>query len=228
VLEQKVIKLKEELVQYASLVETMIDRSMQGLIQKDTPLLTSLIHELEPQANDFEMTIDEQCVTLIAQYQPKAKDLRTILMISRMGNDLERVADNAVNISESALFLIERPQVKTLADTVEMAQKTIGMLKDSIDAFTNEDAKLAKNICERDSIVDRLRDKIIRDLIACMTSDSLVIERALHLIRISNNLERIADLSTNVCEDVIFVVQGRVIKHHKYKNSLTPEKERAQ
>lgn len=105
--------------------------------------------------------------------------------------------------------------VKPLIDIPRMTQASLGMLKDSIDAFIREDSKLARNVCERDNIVDGLRDQIIRELVTFMISDSSTIERSLHLISISHNLERIADLSTNISEDVIFIVEGKVIKHHK-------------
>jgi len=136
-----------------------------------------------------------------------------------MNNDLERMGDHAVNIAESSLFLIERPPVKPLIDIPNMAKVTMEMLRNSINSFINENAKLAKTVCERDYIVDGLRDQILRELITFMSSDPSTIERSIHLMRISSNLERIADLSTNICEDVIFMVEGRVIKHHKEKQS---------
>lgn len=214
-LKEKLTELKQKIVEYSSLAEEMIEKSIKGLLEKEKDLLLEVIENDEPRANDFEIEIDEVCTTLIAQYEPKAKDLRTILMILKMNNDLERVGDLSVNICESSLFLIERPMVKPLIDIPRMAQESIGMLKESIDAFVYEDAKLAKNVCERDNIVDGLREQIIRELLTFMISDATTIERSLQLIRISHNLERIADLSTNISEDVIFMVEGKIIKHHK-------------
>jgi len=214
-LEEKIIALKGELVQYASLVENMIAKSIKGLLQKDKDILEEVLRIDEPKANDLEIEIDEWCVELIGKFEPKAKSLRTIMMIAQMTNDLERIGDHAVNVAESALFLIERPAVKALIDIPRMAEITISMLKDSISSFINEDAELARNICERDDTVDGLRDQIARELITYMTSDSGTIERSFHLMRISTNLERIADLSTNIGEDVIFMVKGKIIKHHK-------------
>ncbi len=214
-IEEKITNLKRELIKYAALIESMIDKSIKGLLEKREDLLYEVIKEDETQANDFEIDLDELCTSLIAQFEPKAKDLRTVLMILKMNNDLERMGDSAVNISDSALYLIERPQVKSLTDIQQMAEIVKKMLKDSIDSFVKEDSKLSKAVCERDNLADELRDKILRELITFMISDSTTIERALHLSRISHNLERIADLSTNICEDVIFVVDGKVIKHHK-------------
>lgn len=213
-LEEKINSLKKSLVEYATLVEHMIEGSINGLLQRDTDLLHRIIGEEEAKANKMELEIDELCTTFIARYEPKAKDLRMILMALKMNNDLERMGDHAVNIAGSALFLVERPQVKPLIDIPNMAKIVMNMLKDSINSFIKEDAKLAKVVCEQDDNVDALRAQILRELITFMTSDPCTIERSLHLIRISKNLERIADLSTNIGEDVIFMVEGRVIKHH--------------
>jgi len=213
--EKKLTDLKKELVEYASLVEKMIEKSTKGLLNKEKNLLSDVIQKHEPKVNTLEMNLDEQCTILIAQYQPAAKDLRTILMILKMANDLERMGDHTVNIAESALFLIERPPVKPLIDIPRMTETTQKMLHDGIEAFINEDVGLAKNVCERDNIVDNLQVQILRELITFMGEKPAVIERSLHLIRIANNLERIADLSTNICEDVVFMAEGKVIKHHR-------------
>ena len=211
---KKTIALKRELLEFASLVERMIEDSISGLMKKDAHLLKMVIEQYEPKANRFEIEIDEMCVSLIAQYQPKVKELRIILMVMQMNNDLERVGDHAVNIAESALFLIERPAVKSLIDIPRMAELSKKMLKDSLRAFTDEDTKLARSVCERDSEVDALGEQVLRELITFMSADTSIIERSLHLLRISRNLERIGDLSTNICEDTIFIAEGRVIKHH--------------
>jgi phosphate transport system protein len=214
-LDERITALKQKLVEYTGLVESMVEKTIAGLLQKERDLLVQVIEESEPEANRLEMELDELCTTLIAQFQPKAKDLRTVLMILKMNNDLERTGDHAVNIAQAAMFLIERPQVKPWIDIPRMGEVVIGMLKDSVTAFIDEDAKLAKDVCLRDDTVDGLRDQILRELITFMSSDPTTIERSLQLIRISNNLERIADLSTNICEDVIFMTEGTVIKHHE-------------
>ena len=214
-LPEKILLLKQNLMEYASLIENMIEKGVKGLLQKESDLLTEVIKIDEPKANDKEIELDELCISLVAQYQPEAKNLRTILMILKMNNDLERMGDLAVNICESSLYLIERPEVKPLLDVPRMAKETIKMLKDSINAFVNDDTELAQNVCKRDDIIDGLRSQILRELITHMTSDATTIERSLHLIRVSHNLERIADLSTNISEDTIFMVKGKVIKHHK-------------
>jgi phosphate transport system protein len=214
-LEEKMIALRKELIESATHVEGMIDKSITGLMRKDSTLLTEVIEKDEPKANDSEISIEELCTTMIAQYEPRAKDLRTILMVMKMNNDLERVGDHAVNIAECSLFLIERPSLKPLLDIPRMAEEAVGMLKDAIEAFIKEDALLAAMVCERDNIVDNLGQQILRELITFMGADSTTIERSMRLLNIARNLERIGDLSTNISEDVIFMVEGRVIKHHR-------------
>lgn len=214
VIEDKINELKRTLIAFAELIQRMVEKSIKGLSEKDEVLLKQVIEKDEPRANDYEINIDEICTTLIVTLQPKAIDLRTILMILKMNNDLERIGDHAVNISQSALTLIDQPLVKPLIDIPRMADEAKHMINDAITSFINKDSHLAKKVCERDSVVDSLRNQIIRELITYMISDASTIERALHLLNISNNLERIADLSTNICEDVIFLVDARVIKHH--------------
>ena len=213
-LEEKITDFKRELVGCATLVEHMIEKSTAGLVRRDKAQLESVERVDEPQVNALNNRMDELCTSLIAQYQPRAKDLRVILMMLKMNDVLERMGDHAVNIAQSSLFLLANPLVKPLVDIPEMAALAAQMVRDSITAFINEDGPLAKSVCERDSIIDRLRDKTYNELIEVMSANPSAIEKSLNLLRISRNLERIADLSTNICEDVIFIVEGKIIKHH--------------
>ena len=213
-LEEKLVALKKELIEYASLVESMVGKSINGLTGKNREMLLEVIEKDEPRANNYEIELDELCTNLIAQFQPRAKNLRVILMALKMSSDLERMGDHSVNIVESSIYLIERPAVKPLIDIPEMGRLTMKMLNDSINSFVNENASLAKTVCRSDSLVDDLKNKITGELSAIMSADPASIGRSLHLLRIAGNLERIADLSTNICEDVLFMVEGRVIKHH--------------
>jgi len=214
-LEEKMIALRRELIEFATHVESMIDKSIAGLVKKESSLLREVIEKDEPKANETEITIEDLCTTMIAQYQPKARDLRTILMVMKMNNDLERGGDHAVNIAECSLYIIERPAIKPLLDIPRMAEEAVGMLKDAIESFIKKDALLAAMVCDRDTIVDSLGQQILRELITFMSADPTTIERAMRLLNIARNLERIGDLSTNISEDVIFMVEGRVIKHHR-------------
>lgn len=216
-LKAKLEEVKGKLVQSGSLVESMVEKSIRGLVQGEKAVLLEVIEKDEPKENELEVEIEEACISLTARYQPQAKDLRTIMMVSKINNDLERMGDEAVNISESALFLIDRPQVKPLIDIPRMAKEAEAMMKDSLNSFIEEDTRLAKSVCERDDIVDGLRDQILRELITFMASDPATIERSIHLIRISRSLERIADLSTNISEDIVYMVDARTIKHRRFE-----------
>lgn len=215
ILEEKLLNLKKEMILDATLVEGMIQKSIQGLLKRDKGLLTTVIEKEEKRSNDYDLTLDELCTNLLAQYEPRAKDLRTVLMIYKIVKDLERMADHAVNIAESGLFLITKPPLKPLIDIPRMAELTTKMVKNSIDSFVREDTVLAKQVCLGDTDIDQLWEQIFRELVTFMIADATSIERALNLIRISHNLERIGDLSTNIAEDVIFMVEGKVIRHHK-------------
>jgi phosphate transport system protein len=212
--EEKLADLKKELIEFATLVERMIEKSVEGLVKRETDKLFEVLHKDEPAANIKDIKLDELCTMLLAQYQPMARDLRTILMVLKMSNDLERMGDHAVNISQSSLYLLENPTVKALIDIPEMKYTAVQMVADSITAFINEDPRLAEDVCARDTVIDNLRDKVYRELVEIMSADPTTIKRSLHLMRISRNLERIADLSTNMCEDIIFMVEGKMIKHH--------------
>lgn len=213
-LPQKMVELKRHLLEDAALVEDMIAKSIKGLTEKNEILLLEVMNTEEPKANDYDRAIDEMCVELIAQYEPVARDLRMVIMIVKMNKDLERIADHAVNVCESALFLISKPGLQPLEDLKLMGENSVRMLKDSINAFVNENVQLASAVLERDNIVDSAGDTILKELTELMRTHKDVIPRALHVMRIAHNLERIADLATNIAEEVIYIVEGRDIKHN--------------
>jgi len=213
-LQQNIDNLKKEIINYSFLVDRMIEKAIKGLVESDKELLLQVINEDEKQANRLEIEIEDMSIVMIAKYSPKAKDLRTILMMLKMNNDLERIGDHAVDISESAMYLIERPKLKSYIDIPRMAALTRQMLSDAIDSFIEEDNIKANEVCKKDDIIDDFRDQILRELITYMSTDFNSIERALRILNIARHLERIADLSTNICEDVIYMVEGKNIKHH--------------
>jgi phosphate transport system protein len=217
-LEERIKSLKKEIVNYASHVEMMIEKSINGLVRRQKELLDSVVKENEDKANEMEMQIEEHCIETIAQFEPRAKNLRLIIMALKMNNDLERMADHAVNIADSAYFLIELPKEAFIEEILAMADVTRKMLKDSIDSFIEGDTNKAGEVCKRDDVVDELQDKIIKALVLnmCAEPDSLdSIDQKVHILIIAKNLERIADLSTNICEDTIYMEKGKDIKHHK-------------
>lgn len=211
-LNMKITELKKAIIEEANLVREMIELSIGGLLEKDEAKLDKTV-ELEDLVNDKEIEIDEMCTALIALHQPEAKNLRTILMILKMNNDLERMGDLAVGISKSARYLIKRPFIKKLINIPKMAEETAKMVEDTINAFVNEDAEKAKQVCINDDIVDELKEQTYRLLVTYMLEDPSNIKRCIHINRISSNLERIADLSTNIAEETTFIAKGKVIKH---------------
>jgi phosphate transport system protein len=157
--------------------------------------------------------IDEACLEMIALRQPAAADLRFITAAMKINTDMERIGDQAINIAESAEFLLTVPPVKPLIDIPRMAEVAKEMLRDSLDAFVHGNDRLAYETIKKDDIVDQLKDQVFRELLTYMISDPETIRRALSLILVSRHLERVADHATNICEDVIFMVKGKDIRH---------------
>ncbi|MBC8384310.1 MAG: phosphate signaling complex protein PhoU [Candidatus Cloacimonetes bacterium] len=210
---KKIEELKKKIIEESQLVEEMLEKSIDGLLNKDALKLEE-VFTIERKVNKKELDIDEMCTGIIALHQPEAKNLRTILMILKMNNDLERMGDLVVNIAECSQYLIRKPFIKKLVNIPVMMEETKKMLADSIKAFINGDIILAKNVCLNDDVVDDLKDQQYRLLMTYMIDDSTTIKRAILLDKISSYLERIADLSTNIAEETVFMTKGTVIKHH--------------
>jgi phosphate transport system protein len=168
----------------------------------------------EEAINLLDIEIDEMCLRLLALRQPMATDLRFITSAMKIGSDLERIGDLAVNIAERTIDLLKQPELKPLIDIPRMAQLAQEMVRDAINAFVNRDDKLARDVCERDDRVDELNDQVFRELLTYMMQDPGTISVAVDLILVGRHLERIADHATNVGEDVIYMVRGKTIKHH--------------
>ena len=205
--------LKESLLKMATLVEEAIRTSIRVLVERDSDLAQTVFRG-EDEINTFENTIEDMCLKLLALRQPMAVDLRFITSAMKIVTDLERMGDQAVNIVERAVSLNQEPQLKPYIDIPRMAEIVLSMVKDVLDAFVNRTSKLARSVCERDDWVDGLNDQVFRELLTFMISDPKTITRAVHLMIVSRCLERIADHATNVAEDVIFMVDALVIKHH--------------
>ncbi len=205
--------LKENLLKMAAIVEEAIRNSVQSLVKRDSDLARKAF-EVEDRINKLENAIDEMCLKLLALRQPMAADLRFITSAMKITTDLERMGDQAVNIAERALSLNEDPQLKPYIDIPRMAEIVQSMVRDVLDAFVNRDSKLARSVCERDDLVDGLNNQVVRELLTYMLEDPKTITRAVHLMIVARCLERIADHATNIAEDVIFMVDAVVIKHH--------------
>lgn len=210
---EKVVLLKKGIINYAEHVEKMVLKSMEGILERKEALLHDVICNDEHISNKYEIDFDETCISYIAQYQPVAKNLRVAISAIKMSNDLERMADHSVNIAQSGLFLISRPFIKPFIDMPKMNALTAKMIEDSIQAFVNEDIELAKSVLENDNQIDALKAQIIEELSELIEKNPKTTTTALKLINITSNLERIADLSTNICEDVIYMAEGTVLKH---------------
>jgi phosphate transport system protein len=206
-------ELKKNLLKMATLVEEVINNAVQSLVKRDSELAQKAF-EAEDRINTMDIAINTECLNLLALRQPMAADLRFITSALKIITDLERMGDQAVDIAERAISLNREPQLKPYIDIPRMAEIAQSMVKDVLDAFVNRDSKLARSVCERDDLVDGLNDQVVRELLTCMTSDPRTIKSAVHLTIVSRCLERIADHATNIAEDVIFMVDALVIKHH--------------
>jgi phosphate transport system protein len=211
--QEQLEELKQNLLKMASLVEEAIRNSVQSLVKRDSALAQKTF-DLEQNINTLDNETDEMCLKLLALRQPMAVDLRFITSAMKIVTDLERMGDQAVNIAERAISLNQEPQLKPYIDIPRMAEIAQSMVKDVLDAFVNRDSKLARSVCERDDMVDGLNDQVFRELLTYMMSDPKNTPRAVHLMIVSRCLERIADHATNIAEDVIFMVDALVIKHH--------------
>jgi len=207
--------LKARLAGYGQFVQGMIERSRQALVSRQAGLPREIIDSDEPRANSTEIELEAECTSLIARHQPMARDLRTILMVMGITNDLERIADHAVNIAEAVAEHINGTSLQPDDAVLRMFEETISMVDGAIRSFITEDAALGQKVCESDNTVDELATTILEGLSASMTSRPSTVSENLALLKIAGNLERIADLSTNIGEDVIYMTEGRVIKHHQ-------------
>ena len=206
-------ELRGRLLRMGALSEEMIHLSTRALMERDLEGL-SRVDEAEEEVNGLHVEIDDRVLKLIALHQPAASDLRFLLAAVKINSELERVADQAVNIAQTTRVLLAQPRLEAkVLDIPRMAELAKGMVKDSLDAFVRRDAALAREVIRRDDEEDALKSHAFHDLMQIMQADSSTIQRALGLILISRNLERIADHATNVAEDVVFMVLGKDIRH---------------
>jgi len=205
--------LRNQLLTMGGLVEERVHRAVQALIHRKEDDASRVIAQ-DDEINDLQMDIDDRCLKLLATQTPLAVDLRLITSAMKINADLERIGDQAVNIAESVLVLIPQPPLKPLIDIPRMATIAEKMIRDALDAFVKRDAGLARDVLRSDDEVDELKDQVFRELLTYMMADPGTIQRALSLILISRNLERIADHATNIAEDVIFIMEARDVRHH--------------
>jgi phosphate transport system protein len=204
--------LRRRLLDMSSLTEELLRMALEALAQRDPDRAQEVIVG-DRELDALELELDELCLGILALQQPVARDLRFITMAMRIYNDLERIGDHAVNIAEAVDHIRDQPALGPLRELDEMAQVASQMLAEALDAFIRGDAALARAVCRRDDQVDALQDALFRILLTHMMEDPRRIGVAMSLILVSRNLERIADLATNIGEDVVFLVEGQAIKH---------------
>jgi phosphate transport system protein len=205
-------RLRQSLLEMAALAEELVGDAVEALGDRDAARAHRVV-ERDSEIDAMEVAIDDACIHLLALQQPLARDLRLITMTMKISNDLERVGDHAVNIAESVPHVRDHGAVLELAEIAEMSRIARQMLADALDAFVRGDPAAARRVLLCDDRVDQLHDSVFRVLVTHMMEDPRRIGPAMSLFLVSRNLERIADLATNISEDVVFLVEGRNIKH---------------
>jgi phosphate transport system protein len=210
--ERDLEELKERLLWMGNLAERSVHQAVHAVLEADEKLALAVLTE-ENVINELQIEIDDRVVQLLALQQLMAADLRFVLAIARINNDLERIGDQAVNIAQSAQRILRHPRVKPYVDLPRMGELAEKMMRDSLDSLVRRDVELARSVLARDDQVDQLRDQLFRELLTYMMGDSSVVFPAFELILVAKNLERIADHATNVAEDVIYMVAGSDVRH---------------
>jgi phosphate transport system protein len=211
--EQELEKLKFKLLEMSALVESAVYRSVKAVVEKDEELAQQVLKN-EGRINELEIEIDDLAISLLALQAPLAADLRLVTAAIKINNDLERMGDLSVSIAQSAMALMKEPVIRPLIDIPHIAGLAQSMVRKALDAFVNRDADLARSVLASDDAVDNMRTASYHELISFMETNPQQIGQALYLLSVVRNLERIADHSTNIAEDVLFLVKGIDVRHH--------------
>ncbi|MDH5254251.1 MAG: phosphate signaling complex protein PhoU [Nitrospira sp.] len=210
--DEELAELKTKLVHMASLAEDQIDKALAALVKRDSALACRVI-EQDHKVNALDVEIDEDCIRLLALHQPAARDLRLVTTAMKISTELERISDLAENVCERTIELNEEPQLKPYIDIPRMGNLARIMVKESIDAFVKDDSALARKVLAHDDLVDELMEQIFRELLSFMIEDPHTITRAIRLSFIAKYIERVADHATNIAELVVYLVEGKIIRH---------------
>jgi phosphate transport system protein len=213
-LDQELAELKEALLRMAGLAEQDVAQTLKALVQRDNALARKVDAD-DDQLDRLQIEIDDRCIKMFALRQPTAKDLRFVAMTMKISSELERIGDEAVNIAHRAEELSKEPLLKPLVDIPRMAEIARGMIRDALDAFVYEKPDLARQIITRDEEVDNLNRQLHRELTSFMVEDPHTITRCLNLMSVAHNLERIGDHATNMAEEIVYLYEGRDIRHQK-------------
>lgn len=220
--EQDLDKLKAKLLEMSALVESAVYRSVQGVVEKNEELAQQVLKN-EARINQLEIEIDDMAIGLLALQHPLAQDLRLVTAAIKINNDLERMGDLSVSIAQSAIALIREPVIRPLIDIPHIAGLAQSMVRKALDAFVNRDAELARSVLASDDAVDNMRTASYHELISFMEKNPAHIPQALNLLTVVRNLERIADHSTNIAEDVLFLVKGIDVRHHNEERTAVTQ-----
>ena len=220
--EQDLDKLKAKLLEMSALVESAVYRSVQGVVEKNEELAQQVLKN-EARINQLEIEVDDMAISLLALQHPLAQDLRLVTAAIKINNDLERMGDLSVSIAQSALSLIREPVIRPLIDIPHIAGLVQSMVRKALDAFVNRDPELARSVLASDDAVDNMRTASYHELISFMEQNPAHIPQALNLLTVVRNLERIADHSTNIAEDVLFLVKGIDVRHHNEERTAVPQ-----
>ena len=210
--DEELDELKTKLLRMAGLAEDQIDKALTALVTRDSTL-ARLVIDRDHAVNTLDVEIDEECIRLLALHQPAARDLRLVTTAMKISTELERISDLAENISERTIELNEEPQLKPYIDIPVMGKMARMMVKESIDAFVKDDAALARKVLTDDDFVDDLMEQLFRELLSYMLEDTRTITRSIRLSFIAKYLERMADHATNIAELVVYLVEGKIIRH---------------
>ena len=212
-LDEELQELYKEILRMGSLAEKAIDKSIEALKNRDKGQAQEVINS-DASIDELELLIDKRCIDLIARFQPMAGDLRFIATGMKINLELERIADLAVDIAQRVMDLVDKPLLKPLIDIPKLSGIAQNMVYDSINSFVNKDVELAKRVVVADVEADQLRNRVQEELINDFIShDASTADRAVPLLLIARHLERICDHATNIAEDVIYMVEGKVVKH---------------
>jgi len=205
--------LKKEVLQLGGMVESSINKALVALSERRPELIEEVLQD-EIQIDLQEVSIEESCLKVLALHQPVAVDLRFIVVVLKVNNDLERMGDFAVNVAKRAKELCKQDPIPCPAEFSDVMPQTIRtMVQDSLTALVKFDVEIARDVIQMDDVVDKVNRLMYKELKALMVRDSSTVERAVGLLSCSRYLERIADLTTNIAEDVIFMVEGEVVRH---------------
>jgi phosphate transport system protein len=204
--------LKDKILSMGGYVEKALEEAIQGLVKRE-PERFKQVHEWESKINEAHIEIDESCLQLLARQAPFAQDLRLVLAVVKINTDLERMGDQAVNISLNGEHYLKEMPLTHVSELAKMAVEVREMVRESLDAFVHRDGELARKVLEKDDIVDRYKDQIFKTLIAFMKTKPEAIEGCLDILLIARNLERLGDHATNIAEDVIFIKSGKDVRH---------------